>query len=47
MTVSVCGGRLRGGGIEQKRKKTDGYRQQGRDCCGEEGIRGLSGNGKL
>ena len=37
---------LEGGGIEQKRKRTHGRGQQCGDCCEEEGIRGLNGNGK-
>ena len=28
-----------------KRKRTHGHGQQGRDCWGERGIRGLNGNG--
>ena len=37
---------LAGGGIEQKGKRTHGHGQQCGDCWGEEGIRGLKGNGK-
>ena len=37
-------GMFGGGGIEQKGKRTHG--QQCGDCWGEEGIRGLNGNGK-
>ena len=40
------GGRLEGGGIEQKRKRTHGHGQQCGDCCGEGDVRGLNGNGK-
>ena len=39
-------GRSRGGGIEQKGKRTRGHGQQCGDCWGERGIRGLNGNGK-
>ena len=38
------GGRLGGGGTEQKGKWTHGYGQQGGDCWVGAGIRGLSGN---
>ena len=31
--------------IEQKGKRTHGHGQQCGDCWGEEGIRGLNGNG--
>ena len=40
------GGDLRGGGIEQKGKRTHGQGQQGGDCCREGDIRGLNSNGK-
>ena len=43
MTAS---GRLGGGGIEQKGKRTHGHGQQCGDGWGEEGKRGLNGNGK-
>ena len=40
-------GRLGGrGGIKQKGKRTGGHGQQCGDCQGEEGIKGLKGNGK-
>ena len=40
-------GRLGGrGGIKQKGKRTRGHGQQCGDCQGEEGIKGLKGNGK-
>ena len=42
-----CGGRLEGGGVEQKGKRTHGYRQQCGDCRGEGHIRGPNGNGKI
>ena len=45
MTASG-GGRLGGGGIEQKGKRTHGHGQWCGDCWGEGGIRGLNGNGK-
>ena len=45
MTASG-GGRLGGGGIEQKGKRTHGHWQWCGDCWGEGGIRGLNGNGK-
>ena len=32
--------------IEQKGKRTHGHGQQYGDCWGEEGIKGLNGNGK-
>ena len=41
------GGRLGGGGIEQKGKRTRGHGQQGGDCWQEGDIRGINGNGKL
>ena len=44
MTANV--GRLVGGGIEQRRKRTHGHGQQCGDCWGQGGIRGLNGNGK-
>ena len=40
-------GEVRGGGIEQKRKRTHGHGQQGGDCWGEGGLRELNGNGKI
>ena len=40
------GRKLVGGGIEQKGKRTHGHGQQCGDCWGEQGIRGLNGNGK-
>ena len=40
------GGRLKGGGIEQKGKKTHGHGQQCADCWGEAGVRGLKCNVK-
>ena len=42
-----CGGRLEGGGVEQKGKRTHGYRQQCGDCRGEGHIRGPNCNGKI
>ena len=44
----TLGGRVRLGdrGMEQKGKRTHGHGQQCSDCCGEGGIRGLTGNGK-
>ena len=42
----VSGGRLEGGGIEQKGKRTHGHGQQCGDCWGGGSIRGLNGNGK-
>ena len=47
MTVSGRG-RLRGGGIEQKGKRTHGHEQQCGDCWGGggRGIKGINGNGK-
>ena len=36
---------FRGGGVEQKRKRTHG--QQCGDCWNEAGIRGLNGNGNI
>ena len=38
--------RLKGGGMEQKGKRTHGHGQQCGDCWGEVGIRELNGNGK-
>ena len=32
--------------MEQKGKRTYGHGEQGGDCRGEEGIRGINGNGK-
>ena len=46
MAASCGGGEVRGGGIEQKRKRTHGHGQQGIDCRGKGGIRGLNGNRK-
>ena len=40
MTASGGGGRLRGGGIEQKGKKTHGHGQQCGDCGGQWGYKG-------
>ena len=37
---------VRGGGTEQKGKRTHGHGQQCGDYWGEEEIRGLNGNGK-
>ena len=34
-------------GIEQKGKRTHGHGQQGGDCGGEEGTKGLKGNEKM
>ena len=39
-------GRLRGGGSEQRAKRTHGHGQQCGECWGEGNIRGLNGNGK-
>ena len=44
--MTAGGGRGRGGGIEQKGKRTHGHRQQCGDCCGEGSLKGLNGNGK-
>ena len=41
----VGGGRLGGGGIERKGKRTHGHEQQWGDCSGEGCIRGINGNG--
>ena len=46
MTAEGCGGRLEGGEIEKKGKRTHGHGQQCGDCWGEEDIRGLNGNGE-
>ena len=40
------GGEVRGGGIEQKGKRTHGHGRQCGDCWGEGYVRGLHGNGK-
>ena len=40
------GGRLGGGGTEQKGRRTHGHGHQCGDSCGEGDIRGLNGNGK-
>ena len=40
-------GDRKGGGTEQKGKRTHGHGQQCDDCCGEKGIQGLNGNGKI
>ena len=40
------GGRVGGGGVEQKGKGTDGHGQQCRDCKRQRGTRGLNSNGK-
>ena len=40
-------GRLAGGKIEQKEKRTHGHGQQSGDCGGEWVIRGLNGNAKI
>ena len=45
MTVFV--GRLEGGGIEQKGKRTHVHGQQCGDCGGHKGIRGINGNEKI
>ena len=45
MTASGVG-RLVGGGIEQKGKRTHGHGQQCGDCWAEGGVRGLNGNKK-
>ena len=37
---------LRGGGTEQKGKRTHGHGRQCGDCRGKWGTRGLNGNGK-
>ena len=39
-------GRLGRGRTEQKGKRTHRHGQQGGDCWGQGGIRGLNGNGK-
>ena len=44
MTAGV--GRLGGGGIDKKGKRTHGHGQQCGDCWREAVIRGLNGNGK-
>ena len=44
MTAGV--GRLGGGGMEQKGKRTLGHGQQCGVCWGKEAIRGLNGNRK-
>ena len=44
--MTASGGRLVGGGIEQKGKRAHGRGQQCGDCCGKESIRALNGNGK-
>ena len=44
--MTAGGGRLGGGGIEQKGKGPHGHGQQCGDCCGEEGIRGINGDGE-
>ena len=46
MTAKGVGRRLGGGGFEQKVKRTHGHGPQCGDCRGEEGIRGLNGNGR-
>ena len=47
MTAKVGRGRLEGGGIEQKWKRTHGHAQQCGDLQGwRECIRGLNGNRK-
>ena len=45
-TTASGGGRLEGGGIEQKGKRTHGHGQQCGECWAEGGIRGLKGNGE-
>ena len=40
-------GRLAGGKIEQKEKRTHGHGQQSGDCGGEWVIRGLNVNAKI
>ena len=37
---------MRGGGIEQKGKRTHGHGQQSCICRGESGVSELNGNGK-
>ena len=52
--LTALGGGVGGRRIEQKRKRTHGHGQQCGDCevwgrrvgGGEEGIRGINGNGK-
>ena len=44
--TAVGEGRLGGGGIEPKGKRTHGHGQQCGDCWGKRSIRGLNGNGK-
>ena len=39
-------GQVRGGGIDQKGKRTHGHGQQCGDGWGEQCIRGVNGNGK-
>ena len=39
-------GEVNGGEIKQKGQRTHGHGQQCGDCWGEEGIRGLNGNGE-
>ena len=39
-------GRVRSGGLEQKRNRTHGHEQQGGDCWVEGSVRGLNGDGK-
>ena len=43
--MTAVGGRWGGGGTEEKGKRTHGHGQQGGDCWGEAGIRGLNGKG--
>ena len=40
-------GGLESGGIEQKGKRTHGHGQQGDDCWGQGGTRGLNDNGNI
>ena len=35
------GGEVAGGGIEQRGKRTQGHGQQGGDCWGQAGVRGI------
>ena len=45
--IDSYGGEVRGGGVQQKGKRTHGHRQLCGDCSGGEGsVRGLNGNAK-
>ena len=47
MSASGGEGKLGGGGMEHKGKRTHGHRQQWGDCWGVGDPRGLNGNGEI